>query len=124
MLVYAYAARIPVVGHHAARDGGRLGHALRRACRRAFPEMGLLRKWVVFGVLPQMTTWIAIAVLLGGVFGSIAGAVASRRPAAGEASRGLTDGYPQLIPTQAPETVHLERDWDDRARLLETPSRW
>src|SRR5688572_15684099 len=47
-----------------------------------FPEMGVLAKWFLIGALPQLTTWIAFTVLIGAVFGSIAGAVASRRGAA------------------------------------------
>ena len=80
MLVYAYAARIPVVVIMLLAFAGNWGtHYDGRP--PGVPEMGLLTKWVMFGVLPQMLTWIAIAVLAGGVFGSIAGWLAMRRAA-------------------------------------------
>jgi hypothetical protein len=42
-------------------------------------DMGLVQKWVFFGLVPQMTTWLAITVLSGALFGAIAGAVSMRR---------------------------------------------
>ena len=78
MLVYAYAARIPVVVIMLLAFAGNWGTHY-DGLPPGVPEMGLMQKWVVFAVLPQMTTWIAIAVLVGGVFGSIAGAIAMRK---------------------------------------------
>ena len=78
LLAYAFAARIPVAivmliamlanwgTHYDVAPPG-------------FPEMGVLPRWFLIGALPQLTTWIAFTILLGAVFGSIAGAVASRR---------------------------------------------
>jgi hypothetical protein len=80
LLVYAYAARIPVVVVMLLAFAGNWGTHY-DGLPPGVPEMGLLQKWVMFGVLPQMLTWIAIAVLSGAVLGSIAGAVALRRGA-------------------------------------------
>jgi hypothetical protein len=77
MLVYAFAARIPVAivmliamlanwgTHYDAPPPG-------------FPEMGVFTKWLFIGALPQFTTWIAITILMGALFGSVAGALAMR----------------------------------------------
>ena len=78
MLVYAYAARIPVVVIMLLAFAGNWGTHY-DGLPPGVPEMGLMKKWVMFGVLPQMTTWIAIAVLVGGLFGSIAGTIAMRK---------------------------------------------
>jgi hypothetical protein len=80
MLVYGYAARIPVAVVMLLAMAGNWGTHY-DGLPPGVPEMGLLRKWVVFGVIPQMTTWIAISVLLGTLVGSIAGALAMRRAA-------------------------------------------
>jgi hypothetical protein len=48
-----------------------------------FPQMSVLSKWLLIGLLPQLTTWLGITVAFGAVFGSIAGTIAARRAAAG-----------------------------------------
>ena len=78
LLVYAYAARIPVVIVMLLAFAGEWGTHY-DGLPPGVPEMGLMQKWVVFGVLPQMLTWIAIAVLTGGVVGAITGAIVSRK---------------------------------------------
>jgi hypothetical protein len=78
MLVYTYAARIPVVVIMLLAFAGNWGTHY-DGLPAGVPEMGLMTKWMMFGVLPQMTKWIAIGVLLGGVFGSIAGSIAMRK---------------------------------------------
>ena len=46
------------------------------------PEMGLVTKWVVIGLVPQLTFWMAFTAVVGAIFGSVALAVARReRPA-------------------------------------------
>ena len=40
----------------------------------------------MIGALPQLTTWIAFTVLAGALFGSIAGAMASRGPSSARAA--------------------------------------
>jgi hypothetical protein len=47
-----------------------------------FPAMSTLAKWFTIGLLPQLTVWMAYTVVIGGLFGIIAGAIASRRPIA------------------------------------------
>jgi hypothetical protein len=36
-----------------------------------FPEMSLLSKWFVIGLLPQLCLWIAFTVIVGALFGSL-----------------------------------------------------
>jgi hypothetical protein len=36
------------------------------------PPMGLLPKWILIGLIPQLTFWIAFTVIVGIVFGSVA----------------------------------------------------
>lgn len=80
MLAYAFAARIPVAIVMLVAMLGNWGTHYDVA-PPSFPEMGVFMKWLMIGALPQFTTWIAITVLMGMVFGSIAGAVAMRRAA-------------------------------------------
>ena len=80
LLVYAYAARIPVVVIMLLAFAGHWGTHY-DGLPPGIPDMGLMKKWVMFGVLPQMFTWIAIAVVSGCVTGAIAGAVARRSAA-------------------------------------------
>ena len=80
LLVYAFAARIPVAIVMLLAMAGNWGTHY-DAVPPGLREMGVFQKWLLLGLLPQMTTWIAITVLLGAVFGSIAGWVASRRAA-------------------------------------------
>ena len=35
------------------------------------PEMPLMEKWLVIGLVPQMFMWIAITIILGGLFGGL-----------------------------------------------------
>jgi hypothetical protein len=44
--------------------------------------MSPLVKWVVIGVIPQLSIWIWWTVATGAIFGIAAGAIAARRPAA------------------------------------------
>jgi hypothetical protein len=48
-----------------------------------FPAMGVLQKWLLIGLLPQMTIWIWFTMALGALLGGIAVALAgkARRPA-------------------------------------------
>jgi hypothetical protein len=81
LLVYAFAARIPVALLMLVAMLGNWGTHYDVA-PPGFPEMGVFAKWLMIGALPQLTTWIAFTVLTGALTGSIAGAIASRRPAA------------------------------------------
>jgi hypothetical protein len=48
-----------------------------------FPPMGPIAKWVLIGLLPQMTIWIWFTIAAGALVGAIAAAVTgrARRPA-------------------------------------------
>jgi hypothetical protein len=78
LLAYAFAARIPVAIVMLVAMLANWGTHYDVA-PPGFPEMGVLARWFLIGALPQLTTWIAFTILLGAVFGSVAGAVASRR---------------------------------------------
>jgi hypothetical protein len=72
LLVYAFAARIPVALVMLVAMLANWGTHYDVA-PPGFPEMGVFAKWLYIGALPQFTTWIAVTVLLGALFGSIAG---------------------------------------------------
>ena len=80
LLVYAFAARVPVALVMLIAMLGNWGTHY-DVVPPGFPEMGVFAKWIMIGLIPQLTTWIAFTVLTGALTGSIAGAVASRRPA-------------------------------------------
>ena len=48
-----------------------------------FPAMGPLPRWLLIGLLPQMTVWIWYTIVLGGLFGGATAAILrrARRPA-------------------------------------------
>jgi hypothetical protein len=80
MLAYAFAARIPVAVVMLVAMLANWGTHYDVA-PPGFPEMGVFMKWLLIGALPQFTTWIAITILMGALFGAIAGAVSMRRGA-------------------------------------------
>jgi hypothetical protein len=80
LLAYAFAARIPVALVMLVAMLGNWGTHYDVA-PPGLPEMGVLRKWLMTGAIPQLTTWIAFTVLTGALAGAIAGAIASRRSA-------------------------------------------
>jgi hypothetical protein len=84
LLAYAFAARVPVALVMLVAMLGNWGTHY-DVVPPGFPEMGVFAKWLMIGALPQLTTWIAFTVLTGALFGSIAGAIASRRPASARA---------------------------------------
>ena len=51
-----------------------------------FPEMAPFAKWVVIGLIPQLTLWMVFTVAIGSIFGGIAVAVAKRSPALAKAA--------------------------------------
>jgi hypothetical protein len=80
LLAYGLAARIPVVLVMLAAILGDWGTHYDVPPPGA-PEMSGLWKWFVIGVLPQMTIWLWYTVVIGGLFGIVAGAIGSRRAA-------------------------------------------
>ena len=53
-----------------------------------FPEMNLVSKWFVIGLLPQLSLWIAFTVIFGSLFGSMALFFQKRRQVSESASQG------------------------------------
>ena len=75
--------------------------------------MGVFTKWLMIGLLPQMTTWIVVTILLGALFGSIPGWVALRRAAPAARPRWPSgSGRPEGEHRRA----HGELDPEDAAR--------
>ncbi len=79
LLAYAFAARIPVAIVMLFAILGSWGTHYDVAPPN-FPEMNPLPKWLLIGLFPQMTVWIAYTLTLGGVFGTVAGALTKPRP--------------------------------------------
>ena len=78
MLSYAYASRIPVVLVMLLAMLGDWGTHYELG-PPGYPEMGLLTKFVLIGVFPQMTVWVMFTMVLGTLFGGIAAALLPTR---------------------------------------------
>jgi hypothetical protein len=81
LLAYGLAARIPVVLVMLAAILGNWGTHY-DVPPPGVPEMSGLWKWLVIGVLPQMTVWLWFTSVIGGLFGIAAAALARGRRAA------------------------------------------
>jgi len=81
LLAYGLAARIPVILVMLAAILGSWGTHY-DAMPPGTPEMSGLQKWLVAGVLPQLTVWQWFTVVIGGLFGIAAAALARRRATA------------------------------------------
>jgi hypothetical protein len=55
------------------------------------PPMGPLMKWVVIGLVPQLTLWMGFTGSVGGLFGAVTAAVAGRRAPARDAPLPVAD---------------------------------
>ena len=77
LFVYAFAARIPVALVMLAAILGSWGTHYDVA-PPDFPAMAPLSKWLLIGLLPQMTIWIWFTVVVGSLFGILAAAIAKR----------------------------------------------
>ena len=82
LLAYAFAARIPVALVMLVAMLGDWGTHYDVA-PPGFPAMGVFPKWLLIGLLPQMTVWIWYTIALGALFGGLYVALAGRvrRPA-------------------------------------------
>jgi hypothetical protein len=78
LVAYGLAARIPVILVMLVAMLGNWGTHYDVA-PPGVPEMGVFQKWVLLGVVPQLTVWMAFTVVLGALFGGIALVVAERR---------------------------------------------
>lgn len=79
LFAYALAARVPVVLVMLVAMLGDWGTHYDVA-PPGFPEMGVLPKWLLIGVLPQLTIWVWFTLAVGAVFGTVAAGLAARRP--------------------------------------------
>jgi hypothetical protein len=77
LLAYGLAARIPVVLVMLAAILGNWGTHY-DVMPPGAPEMSGLYKWLMIGLLPQMTVWQWFTVAIGGLFGIAAGTIAAR----------------------------------------------
>ncbi len=77
LVVYAFAARIPVVLLMLFAILGNWGTHYDAPGPDA-PAMSPFVEWIVTGVVPQMTFWIAFTALVGNLFGGVAVALAGK----------------------------------------------
>jgi len=78
LLAYAFAARVPVAIVMLIAMAGSWGTHY-DAVPPEFPQMGMFPRWLLIGLLPQTTIWIAYTVVVGGLFGAVAAKLAGRR---------------------------------------------
>lgn len=81
LLLYAFAARVPVAILMLFATLGQWGTHY-DAVPEGFPESGLAFRYIWLGLLPQLVFWVAFTILVGSLFGSIAFALRPR-PKAG-----------------------------------------
>jgi len=81
LLAYGLAARLPVILVMLAAILGNWGTHY-DVMPPGAPEMSGLTKWLVIGVLPQLTVWQWFTVVVGGLFGIAAAALARPRTTA------------------------------------------
>jgi hypothetical protein len=77
LLAYAFAARVPVALVMLVAILGSWGTHYDVAPPN-FPAMAPLSKWLLIGLLPQLTIWIWFTVAVGSLFGILAAAIAKR----------------------------------------------
>jgi len=82
LLGYGLTARVPVALVMLVAIFGNWGTHYDVAPSPDFPAMSTLAKWVTIGLAPQLTIWIWYTVVFGALFGTVAAAIARRRPAA------------------------------------------
>jgi hypothetical protein len=78
LLAYGLAARIPVILVMLVAILGNWGTHY-DVLPPGSPEMGVWTKWILIGVVPQLTLWMAFTVTLGALFGGLALVIAERR---------------------------------------------
>jgi hypothetical protein len=77
LLAYGLAARVPVALVMLAAIFGNWGTHY-DVLPPGAPDMAPFPKWLLIGVLPQMTVWLWFTSVIGGLFGLVAGAAAGR----------------------------------------------
>jgi hypothetical protein len=89
LLAFGYAVRIPVAILMYFAIRGQWGTHYDVLPSPDFPDTGFWSTYMQIGFLPQMILWIAFTVVIGGLFASVAAAIAGRgKAAAMEAARG------------------------------------
>jgi len=84
LLAYGVAARIPVAILMLVAMMGNWGTHYELG-PPDLPPMGLFAKWILIGLAPQLTFWIAFTVVVGIIFGSVAAMIGGRARSAGPA---------------------------------------
>jgi hypothetical protein len=79
LLVYAYAARVPVALVMAVAIWKGWGTHY-DVPPPGFPVMPQLQRWLWTGLLPQATIWVAWTTATGAIFGALGWQAASRKP--------------------------------------------
>lgn len=79
LLAYGLAARIPVAVLMLVAMIGNWGTHYDVA-PPGLPEMGVFARWLMIGLLPQLTIWIAFTIVLGCLFGGLALALFRPKP--------------------------------------------
>ncbi|HEY2934363.1 MAG TPA: hypothetical protein VGK99_21690 [Acidobacteriota bacterium] len=80
MFAYGLAARIPVALVALVAMLGNWGTHYDVAPPN-FPQMGVFAKWLIIGLVPQLTLWVAYTLVVGCLFGGIALALFRRKTA-------------------------------------------
>lgn len=79
LFAYALAARVPVVVVMFIAIFANWGTHYDVVPSDSFPDYAPFVKWILIGVVPQMTAWIAFTLLLGGIFGTVTAALAKQK---------------------------------------------
>jgi hypothetical protein len=70
-VIYGLAARVPVAILMFVAMAANWGSHYEKG-PPGFPEMSLVSKWFLIGLMPQLSFWIAFTVMVGSLFGSLA----------------------------------------------------
>jgi len=79
LVAYAFAARIPVAILMFFAVMGNWGTHY-DVPPPNFPEMGWIAKWLLIGLLPQLTVWICFTAVIGMLFGGVAALFGKSKP--------------------------------------------
>jgi hypothetical protein len=80
LVAYGLAARIPVIVVMLLAMLGNWGTHY-DVTPPDFPAMGVVQKWFLIGVVPQLTGWMAFTVVVGMICGGVVAAIRARRRA-------------------------------------------